>query len=166
MTESKDSNDKTLRAGGRKPLSLQRTVESGHVRQNFSHGRSKSVVVEKKKTRKLGGPGEGLAEAAPVVLAPVIEKAAAQPKPQSFEAQSTVDAPRGQAQRNLSGEERDARARALAAARERTADDQANAPEPEAVRFETVSSAEQAPAAIDVRALSGPRLDTPDGLAG
>ena len=148
MTESKDSNDKTLRAGGRKPLSLQRTVESGHVRQNFSHGRSKSVVVEKKKTRKLGGPGEGLAEAAPVVLAPVIEKAAPQPKPQSFEAQSTVDAPRGQAQRNLSGEERDARARALAAARERTADDQANAPEPEAVRFETVSSAEQAPAAI------------------
>ncbi len=38
-------------------MSLQRTVETGHVRQNFSHGRSKSVVVEKKKTRKLGSPG-------------------------------------------------------------------------------------------------------------
>ena len=57
MTETKDTTDKTLRGGERKPLSLQRTVESGHVRQNFSHGRSKSVVVEKRKTRKLGGPG-------------------------------------------------------------------------------------------------------------
>ena len=66
MTDSNDQTDKTLRAGGRKPLSLQRTVESGHVRQNFSHGRSKSVVVEKKKSRKLGGPGsDALPEVAP-----------------------------------------------------------------------------------------------------
>ena len=48
MTETKDTTDKTLRGGARKPMSLQRTVESGHVRQNFSHGRSKSVVVGKK----------------------------------------------------------------------------------------------------------------------
>ena len=138
MTESKDTTDKTLRSGGRKPLSLQRTVESGSVRQNFSHGRSKSVVVEKKKTRKLGGPGEGGVEtvAAP---SPFIEP----PKTQTAkpaapgEAQSTVDAPRGQAQRTLSGEERDARARALAAARERAVGDDARVPEP-AVRFEPV----------------------------
>ncbi len=147
MTESKDSNDKTLRAGGRKPLSLQRTVESGHVRQNFSHGRSKSVVVEKKKTRKLGGAGEGPAEAPQVVVAPVIEKPVSPPKPQNTEAQSTVDAPRGQAQRNLSDEERDARARALAAARERTADDQGAAPESDSVKFEPVRAAETAPPA-------------------
>ena len=57
MTETKDTTEKTLRGGGRKPLSLQRTVESGHVRQNFSHGRSKSVVVEKRRTRKLATPG-------------------------------------------------------------------------------------------------------------
>ncbi|MBN9281760.1 MAG: IF-2-associated domain-containing protein, partial [Hyphomicrobium denitrificans] len=50
MTDSNDQTDKTIRVGARKPLSLQRTVESGHVRQNFSHGRSESVVVEKKKT--------------------------------------------------------------------------------------------------------------------
>ena len=36
---------------------MKRTVESGHVRQNFSHGRSKSVVVEKKKKRTISGPG-------------------------------------------------------------------------------------------------------------
>ena len=35
----------------------QRTVESGHVRQSFSHGRSKSVVDDKRKTRKLATPG-------------------------------------------------------------------------------------------------------------
>ncbi len=67
MSETKDTADKTL-AGGRKPLSLQRTVESGHVRQSFSHGRSKSVVVEKRKTRKLAAPGG--APEAPVAAAP------------------------------------------------------------------------------------------------
>ena len=78
MTETKDTTDKTLRGGERKPLSLQRTVESGHVRQNFSHGRSKSVVVEKRKTRKLGGPGgteAAVTTDAPVVEAPVARKA-------------------------------------------------------------------------------------------
>ncbi len=65
MTETKETTDKTLRgAAPRKPLSLKRTVESGHVRQNFSHGRSKSVVVEKKKKRTISGPGSGEAEEA------------------------------------------------------------------------------------------------------
>src|SRR5262245_19319172 len=57
MSEIKESTDKTLRGDVRKPLSLKRTVESGHVRQSFSHGRSKSVVVEKKKKRTITGPG-------------------------------------------------------------------------------------------------------------
>ncbi|PPD00735.1 MAG: translation initiation factor IF-2 [Hyphomicrobium sp.] len=112
MTDSNDQTDKTLRAGARKPLSLQRTVESGHVRQNFSHGRSKSVVVEKKKTRKLGPGGVEMApEPVAPVAAPVIEK----PKPAAPIA--AAPAPTAAQQRTLSGEERDARARALAAAR-------------------------------------------------
>ena len=73
MSETNDTTDKTLRGStgsapvapagsaaapaARKPMSLTRTVESGHVRQSFSHGRSKPVVVEKKKTRKLSIPG-------------------------------------------------------------------------------------------------------------
>ncbi len=57
MSETNDTADKTLRTE-RKPLSLKRTVESGHVRQSFSHGRSKSVVVEKKKKRTINAPGE------------------------------------------------------------------------------------------------------------
>ncbi|MGI9440039.1 MAG: translation initiation factor IF-2 [Parvibaculales bacterium] len=36
---------------GGKTLSLKRTVESGQVRQSFSHGRSKAVLVEKRRKR-------------------------------------------------------------------------------------------------------------------
>ena len=115
MTETKDTTDKTLRGGARKPLSLQRTVESGHVRQNFSHGRSKSVVVEKRKTRKLGGSGGAEPEVASA--APVSEPAVAR-RPVQPPAPPAVDKA-GPAGRGLSNEERDARARALAAARER-----------------------------------------------
>ena len=58
MTETKETTEKTLRsATPRKPLSLKRTVDAGHVKQSFSHGRSKSVVVEKKKKRTISGPG-------------------------------------------------------------------------------------------------------------
>ena len=49
MDESKETDDKA--DCNRKPLSLKRTVDTGHVQQKFSHGRSKSVVVEKKRKR-------------------------------------------------------------------------------------------------------------------
>ena len=67
MTDQ-DTSERKPKAGG-KTLSLKRTVESGHVRQNFSHGRSKSVVVEKKKKRTLKTASEAAAPA------PVEEKA-------------------------------------------------------------------------------------------
>jgi translation initiation factor IF-2 len=63
MTETKEVTEKTLRgAAPRKPLSLKRTVDAGHVKQSFSHGRSKSVVVEKKKKRTISAPGGAEAE--------------------------------------------------------------------------------------------------------
>ncbi|MEA3064881.1 MAG: translation initiation factor, partial [Sphingomonadales bacterium] len=40
--------------GARAPLGLKRTVETGKVKQSFSHGRSTTVVVEVKKRRILG----------------------------------------------------------------------------------------------------------------
>jgi len=61
MSETKETSDKTLTVAPRKPLSLKRTVESGHVRQSFSHGRSKSVVVEKKKKRTISGDADAQA---------------------------------------------------------------------------------------------------------
>ncbi len=64
MSETKDTTDKTVTGAGtgaagsgRKPMSLKRNVDAGHVRQSFSHGRSKSVEVIKKKTRKVAGAG-------------------------------------------------------------------------------------------------------------
>jgi translation initiation factor IF-2 len=52
---------------GRKPLGLKRTVEAGQVQQSFSHGRKNTVVVEVKRRRIIGKPGEG---EAPAPLAP------------------------------------------------------------------------------------------------
>ena len=142
MTDQNDQTDKTLRAGARKPLTLQKTVESGHVRQNFSHGRNKMVVVEKKKTRKLGG--ETAVEAPAVAAVPVAQK----PKPASVaprgsEAQSSTEMRAGGQARILSKEEQAARASALAAAR---AEDLTRPAESETVRFEPVRPAEPAEA--------------------
>src|ERR1700756_5157981 len=57
MTETKNPGEKTLTVTPTKTLTLKRSVEQGVVRQSFSHGRSKAVVVEKVKRRTLG-PGE------------------------------------------------------------------------------------------------------------
>ncbi|MGD1038563.1 MAG: translation initiation factor IF-2 N-terminal domain-containing protein, partial [Roseiarcus sp.] len=55
MSETNNSGDKTLGALSPKAtLHLKRPVEQGTVRQSFSHGRSKAVVVEKVKRRVLG----------------------------------------------------------------------------------------------------------------
>jgi translation initiation factor IF-2 len=54
MSDTDNTDDKQ---GGRPTLSLKRGVEQqGTVRQSFSHGRSKAVVVEKRK-RKINMPG-------------------------------------------------------------------------------------------------------------
>ncbi len=57
-----DQTDKP-KLGTRPPLGLKRTVETGKVKQSFSHGRSNTVVVEVKKRRILAKPGEAPAEA-------------------------------------------------------------------------------------------------------
>ncbi|MGE8941722.1 translation initiation factor IF-2 [Leptospira interrogans] len=117
MSETKETTDKTS-PGGRKPLSLKRTVESGHVQQKFSHGRSKSVVVEKKRKRTLNAQDvEETTAPAPVETRPQAvapPQPAPKPEPQK---QPTV-------LRTLSEEERAARAKALAAAHVRQAEEQ------------------------------------------
>jgi translation initiation factor IF-2 len=65
--------------GTRPPLGLKRTVETGKVKQSFSHGRSNTVVVEVKKRRILGRPGE--APAAEPTPPPVAEAPQPAPKP-------------------------------------------------------------------------------------
>src|ERR1700678_2387207 len=57
MTETTKNSGEKLSVTPTRTLTLKRTgVEQGVVRQSFSHGRSKSVVVEKVKRRI--GPGE------------------------------------------------------------------------------------------------------------
>jgi len=154
MKEQKDQTDKTGRPGARKPLTLQKTVESGHVRQNFSHGRSKPVLVEKKKTRKLGPTGAELPEPAAAPAAPVAERPRQQPaKP--AEAAPAASAP---VQRILSDAERKAREEALAAAR---AGESTRAPEVAPVRFEPVRPPEPVKEAPVVRVAEEPVAAAP-----
>jgi translation initiation factor IF-2 len=131
MSETKETTDKTLRGDTRKPLSLKRTVESGHVRQSFSHGRSKSVVVEKKKKRTISGPGGTEVEE--------------QPKsPQAAEAERLL-AEVIQKPGSLSTDELDKRRRALEVERER-----ADAEEAERARLEALRPPSPPPAAEPV----------------
>jgi translation initiation factor IF-2 len=112
MTETKEATEKTLRGTTpRKPLSLKRTVDAGHVKQSFSHGRSKSVVVEKKKKRTISAPGEVDAEESDRSNVDVLER-----------------------QGGLSTGELDARRRALEAARERAEAEAAERARLEALR--------------------------------
>src|SRR6202007_1285373 len=108
MVDTKTPGDKTLSVPT-KTLSLKPRVETGTVRQSFSHGRTKQVVVEKRGKRRVGGdaPAETHApEPAPVAKA-------ATPAP----AARTAAPPRnnsGVVLRTLTEDERSARARALA----------------------------------------------------
>ena len=87
MTEAneQDANEHeqkrlTLRSGG--TLGLRRPVETGQVRQSFSHGRSKAVTVEVRKKRAVppGTPEPGRAEpAAPPAAVPAGRAAPAPP---------------------------------------------------------------------------------------
>lgn len=68
MTESNDKTKKdTLTVAKPGRLQLTKTIESGKVKQNFTHGRSKSVTVEVRKTRTFaqGGSGGGMVEIKP-----------------------------------------------------------------------------------------------------
>jgi translation initiation factor IF-2 len=110
--------------GARAPLGLKRTVETGKVKQSFSHGRSNTVVVEVKKRRILGKPGE--AEAPKVEEAPKPEPAPApaakapQPKPQAKPTRPATDATtRKELQEKLLREAEEARMTALEEARRR-----------------------------------------------
>src|ERR1700748_1457204 len=105
-----DTNDTTQKPSGGKTLSLKKT-ETSTVKQSFSHGRTKAVVVEKKRT--LGG-----APAAPT-RAPAETKVAStnQVRPTTAPSQTAAPAPRGVVLRQLTEEEKARRGAALADAR-------------------------------------------------
>lgn len=134
MSDTKNPGDKTISVERGKTLGLKRGGgDSGTVRQSFSHGRSKAVVVEKKK-RRVVIPGQ---EPKPEAAAPTtqrLEKPAEAPRhPQQPDAQAARQARKsasGQRQkgngnvlRTLTPEEAQARAAALEMAKVREVED-------------------------------------------
>jgi translation initiation factor IF-2 len=139
MTETTKNSGEKLSVTPTRTLTLKRTgVEQGVVRQSFSHGRSKSVVVEKVKRRI--GPGEVKAEPAiaapdrsatpkrPATPAPIARAPAAAPATPSA-APAAAPKTSGVVLRTLTDDERNARAHALADARVRETEERARAEE-------------------------------------
>jgi len=130
MSEGENSGDKTLTVAPSKTLHLkQRPVEHGMVRQSFSHGRSKVVVVEKVKRRAPGHVERAKPAGAPATAATPAESP--KPAPKS-EAQRPAPASRpgsgsGVVLRALTDEEREARTRALVDAKSREEEDRRRA---------------------------------------
>ena len=120
MSETNDTENRGS-AGG-KTLSLRRNVGQGSVKQNFSHGRSKTVVVETKRKRVLT-PGsapeaDAAAPAAPRPAATPPKPMEAAPKPAAPVAKPAPERDRESVVlRTLSPGEQDARVKALADAR-------------------------------------------------
>src|SRR5690606_15006020 len=123
MTDSKTGEDKTLGVNPKKTLTLKRP-EQGTVRQSFSHGRTKAVVVETKKRKFARPDGSPEPTAAP----------ASKPKPRPAPSQQTQPSPRRETPRpqqsrpgvvlnELSKSEMEARRRALQDSKVREAED-------------------------------------------
>ncbi|MGA0606080.1 translation initiation factor IF-2 [Phenylobacterium sp. VNQ135] len=147
---------------GRKPLTLKPraagSVSSGTVKQSFSHGRTKTVVVETKRARPHAGPSGNLA--APSAA----ERRQFDPKPAAPSAPQAPRAPQAGAPNDgLSAEERAARQRAIELARQQEADRRAREEraraEAEAARAAQAAKAAQAaqPAAPAPQASAAPQ---------
>ncbi len=134
MSDTKTGDDKTLHVQPKKTLSLKPAgVAQSTVRQNFSHGRTKQVVVETK--RKFMKPGEKPEPAAVVqAFKPRTPVAPAQ-QPQPAAAPRPVEAPKPKPTNDrgvfvlneLSTGEMEARRRALEGATARETEDRQRA---------------------------------------
>src|SRR5947199_573989 len=139
MVDTKSPGDKTL-SGPSKTLTIKPRVETGTVRQSFSHGRTKQVVVEKRGKRRI--PGE-----APATETPAAEPAKATAAKATLTRPATPSAPpraaSGVVLRTLTEDERSARASALADAKVRDMEERRLAEE-EAKRRNSKEGIEQA----------------------
>jgi translation initiation factor IF-2 len=143
---TKNPGDKTLSVAPTKTLTLKpRGVEQGVVRQSFSHGRTKAVVVEKVK-RRVGGPVRAeppppAADAASAKQRSATARPAAMPAaaaPATVPAQAPAvpsPKPSGVVLRTLTEDEQKARVHALADARLREAEERKIAEEEAHVRI-------------------------------
>jgi translation initiation factor IF-2 len=140
MVDTKAPGDKTLSVPS-KTLTLKPRVETGTVRQSFSHGRTKQVVVEKRGKRR--GPGDAPAAPEPRAPEPVVAKAAPPKAPLGRSAPAAPRSNSGVVLRTLTEDERSARASALADAKVRDVEERRIAEE-EAKRRASREGIEQA----------------------
>jgi len=142
MVDTKTPGDKTLSVPT-KTLTLKPRVEQGTVRQSFSHGRTKQVVVEKRGKRRIGG--DAPATDASHAPEPAVAKAAPAKAPMSRPATPSIPARSGSGVvlRTLTEDERTARASALADAKVRDVEERRLA-EAEAKRRNSKEGIEQA----------------------
>jgi translation initiation factor IF-2 len=149
------AGEKKLRVAPTKTLTLKgRGVEQGVVRQSFSHGRTKAVVVEKVKSRAPAKPRLEVASPGPAAKPAAPAKPAAAAKPAVVApaaAAATLATPAaakpagGLVLRSLTAEEQKARVHALNDARMREAEERKIAEEEALVRKsrEAVEQAER-----------------------
>ncbi len=130
MVDTKNPGDKTLSVSPTKTLTLKPRVE-GTVRQSFSHGRTKQVVVEKRGKRRIGG--DAPASEPPPTPEPAKVATPARPPLSRPAAPAAPRGGSGVVLRTLTEDERSARASALAEAKIR-ADEERRAAEAEAAR--------------------------------
>lgn len=138
-----DTENEKPKLGMRAPLGLKRTVETGKVKQSFSHGRSNTVVVEVKRRRVLGPQGTPQEEPAsapePVAAAPAPQAPRpAAPAPRPAVSNETPQ----ERQARLLREADEQRMQALEEARRREERERAEAAEAEARRVEERARAE------------------------
>src|SRR6185295_5705551 len=131
MSDTKNTGDKTISVTPKKTLGLKRgNIERDVVRQSFSHGRTNTVQVERKKRRPLSGDGKSEAPAVPAgrqAAEAALQSATARPSAAEQAAANARAA--GLVLRQLSSDELDARARALADAKVHEAEERKHAEE-------------------------------------
>ncbi|HTN97524.1 MAG TPA: translation initiation factor IF-2 N-terminal domain-containing protein, partial [Nordella sp.] len=124
MTDTNDSNDRKLGGAGQqgRTLSVRRPVEQSRVKQNFSHGRTKTVVVETRRKRP-GGPGGEEKDQRPAPETKPQFQAQPRVAPSHNERSRSDQQRSGVVLRTLTPEEKEARDRALANAHLREAEE-------------------------------------------
>jgi translation initiation factor IF-2 len=143
MSDTKTPDGKTLSVEKKSTLSLKPRTETGVVRQSFSHGRSKQVVVEVKRSRTAAKDGkpEVAAPAPAAPAAPAAKRAAPAAPAAKSAAPAAAPAPAapppkssGVVLRTLTEEEQNRRAHALGDARLREAEERKIAEEDAKIR--------------------------------
>ncbi len=140
------SDTEKPKLGMRAPLGLKRTVETGQVKQSFSHGRSNTVVVEVKRRRILGKPGEAEAPEVKVEVAAPPPPPPPPPAPKPAPQESALT--RQELQAKLLREAEEARMNALEEARRREDRMKVESSEEEKRRIEENRKAEEAAAEL------------------